>query len=83
MIYTVQFIGNDGVWAAVRLDGVPVAWFKEEKEAQAFCDLRAVYERFKHLDKILMDSGFDDGGIQRPIQRECWKAIKAVFGVSG
>ncbi len=81
MIYTIRFIGEDGVWAAIGLDGIPIAWFKEEMTAQAFCDLCAVYERFKHLDKILMDSGFDHGDIQRPIQRECWKAIKMVLGV--
>ena len=39
-----------------------------------------VYEKFKHLDKILLDSGFDDGGVQRKVQRECWVAIKEVLG---
>jgi hypothetical protein len=43
--------------------------------------LREIYEKYKHLDEILMDSGFDDGGMQRPIMRECWQAIKKVLGV--
>jgi hypothetical protein len=49
---------------------------RQDERERVLAPLKAVYERFKHLDEILMDHEFDDGGMQRPIQRECWKAIK-------
>lgn len=80
-IYKSEFVGEEGVWAVRDLQyNQIVAWFTSEEMADAFCHLKYVYDRFRHLDTILMDSGFDDGGIQRPIQRECWKAIKNVIG---
>lgn len=80
-IYKTEFIGEDGVWG-VRDDqhNVIIAWFTSQEMADAYCNLKYVYDRYKHLDAILMDSSFDDGSIQRPIQRECWKAIKSAVG---
>lgn len=79
-IYQSKFVPEDGTWAVIDECGRYIAWFNSKEMADAHCNLKYVYDRFKHLDKILMDSGFDTGGIQRPIQRECWKAIKNAVG---
>jgi len=80
-IYKTEFIGEDGVWG-VRDEkyNIIITSFNSQELADAYCNLKYVYDRYKHLDAILMDSGFDDGSIQRPIQRELWKAIKSAVG---
>ena len=80
-IYKSEFVPEDGVWAVRDLQyNKIVTWFTSEEMADAFCHLKYVYDRFKHLDKILMDSSFDDDGIRRPIQRELWIAVKNAVG---
>jgi hypothetical protein len=79
-IYQSKFVETDGTWGVIDGGGNYIAWFNSQETADAYCNLKYVYDRFKHLDKILMDSGFDDGSIRRPIQRECWKAIKNAVG---
>jgi hypothetical protein len=85
--YCVEFVGEDGTWAAIKPEnGLPCAWFPTEVCALEYCrfknsPIRETYDRFKHLDRVLMDVEFDDGGMRRPIQRECWKIIKEILGV--
>ena len=80
-IYKSEFVAEDGAWAVRDLQyNTIVAWFNSEEMADAYCNVKYVYDRFKHLDRFLMDSSLDDGGIQRPIQRELWTAVKNAVG---
>ena len=80
-IYKTEFVGDEGVWAVRDITyNTIIAWFPSEDLANAFCQLRYTFDRYKHLDKIVLDPQFDDGGMQRPMQRELWKAIKNAVG---
>lgn len=78
--YKSEFVGEDGTWAVrdQQTNGI-VAWFNSQEMADAYCNLKYVYDRLKHLDKFLVDTSSEDSRL-RELQRDTWNAIKNAVG---